>query len=359
MENLQPHAPIHQRRNSLVPALVCGFLLLLACWPAAVFAAPKTDIITLVNGDVITCEIKEMVRGKVRADTDHMGTVYIEWDKVTRMTSNYWFLISLKNGSLVYGQMSVAEEENLLVVSFQEKSVTLSLSSIVEIQPIRYEFWEKFDLAVAFGLNWTKASEVLQTNFSTSAKYRGQLYSWGLDGSSMYTDQGEGDINRRNQLDLFLGRELNGRLNGSLETGMYRNDELGIRMRLNGGANLGYFLVRNSHLEFLVQLGANLNREWATQDAPPTNNSEARLGTDFSLFYYDSPKTDLTVALDVYPNLTQSGRVRIEGSISARHELFKDLFLKLQMYESRDNKPPAGANAKVDRGIVFALEWSK
>lgn len=359
MANHQQHTPSRRRRGSRILGLVFGILVLLGCWPAAVHAAPKTDIVILVNGDVITCEIKEMVRGKVRASTDHMGTIYIEWDKVARVTSNYWFLVSLKNGSLVYGQMSSADKEGSLVVSFQDKSVILGMGSIVEIQPIRYEFWEKFDLAVAFGLNWTKASEVLQTNFNASAEYKGQLYSWGLSGSSMFTEQGEGDITRRNQLDLFVERELNGRLSGSLDSGLYRNDELGIRLRLNGGANLGYYLVRSSHLEFQTYLGASLNREWGTADAPASNNAEARVGTDFRIFYYDSPKTDLTVTMDVYPNLTQSGRVRFESSIAARHELFKDLFLKLQLYESRDNKPPAGANAKDDRGIVFSLEWSK
>ncbi|MEN8008582.1 MAG: hypothetical protein ABFS42_16355, partial [Candidatus Krumholzibacteriota bacterium] len=71
------------RRNHLV--LLATVCLLIAVRSGFASDVPKTDVITLVNGDVITCEIKEMVRGKVRAKTDHMGTIFIEWDKVTRV----------------------------------------------------------------------------------------------------------------------------------------------------------------------------------------------------------------------------------------------------------------------------------
>jgi hypothetical protein len=175
----------------------------------------------------------------------------------------------------------------------------------------------------------------------------------------MITDKGEGAVTRRNELNVFLSREISGKLNGKVDSGLYRNDELGVRMRLNGGANLGYFILRTSHLELRTLAGANLNREWSSADAPPTNNAEARLGTSFTAFYYDTPKTDLTVAADLYPNLTDGDRTRFEGSVSARQELVKDLFIKVEYYESQDTKPPAGANAKEDRGIVFSIEWTK
>ena len=336
-----------------------GLFILLACWPATAAAIPKTDVITLVTGDIITCEIKEMSRGKVRAKTDHMGTVYIEWNKTVRVVSNYWFLVSLKNGSLVYGQMSDSGKDGYLVVSFQEMSTTLAMSSVVEIQPIRYDFWDRFDVSVALGINWDKASQVLQSNFDANAEYKGQLYSWGLAAGSMLTDKGEGEVTRRNELNVFLRREISGKLNGTVDSGLYRNDELGVRMRLNGGANLGYYILRTSHLELLTLGGANLNREWSSADAPPANNVEGRLGTSFTAFYHDTPKTDLTVEADLYPSFTDGDRIRFEGNVSARQEIVKDLFIKLEYYESRDSKPPAGANSKEDRGIVFSIEWTK
>jgi hypothetical protein len=350
----------HRSSHSSFGRFLCGCLLiLLACRPDPAAARPKTDIITLINGDILTCEIKEMIRGKVRAKTDHIGTISIKWDKIARLESQYWFLITLKNGSLAYGQISDSGEDGYLLVSFQETSTTLSMSQVIEMEPVRYDFWDRFDISASLGINWTKASDVLQSNFDAGAKYKGRLYTWGLDASSMITDKGDEDVTRRNELNVFLQREISGKFNWTVDTGAYRNDELGMRMRVNVGANLGYFFFRTNHIELQALGGANFNREWATADSSPTNNAEGRVGTSFIIFYHDTPKTDLTVKADLYPGLTDTDRVRFEGSISGRQEIVKDLFVKLEYYESRDSKPPEGANAKADRGIIFAIEWTK
>lgn len=357
MANLHPHHPLMSAR---IPwALLAGLFLLLVMWQTPALAVPKTDVITLISGDIITCEIKEMVRGKVRAKTDHMGTVSIEWDKVAHIVSNYWFLVSLKDGSLIFGQMSESNEDGSLVVDSQSRSMTIPMNTVVEIQPVRYDLWDRFDMSAAFGFNWNKGSQVLQSNLDASVKYKGSLYSWGVDLNAMVTDRGEGEITRRNELGLWLGREISGRLHGTLDGGSQRNDELGLRQRLSGGLNLGYFLTRSSHLEWQTLLGASINREWATDDSEASNNAEGRLGTQFVLFYYDSPKSDITIQADAYPNFTVKGRWRFEGSISGRQEIISDLFIRLEYYESRDSKPPSGANATSDRGIVLSIEWTK
>ncbi len=345
------------RRHHL---LSCALLILLVYWSGQAAASlPKTDVITLISGDVITCEIKEMVRGKVRAKTDHIGTISIKWDKVARLDSQYWFLVTLRGGTLVYGQLPDSGEDGVLVVGFQEKVTTVPMSQVIEIEPVRYDLWDRFDISVSFGVNWTKASDVLQSNFDTSANYKGRLYSWGLNASSMVTDKGEGDITRRNELSIFLQREISGKLNWEVDTGTYRNDELGVRFRVNLGGNLGYYFFRTNHLELKALGGANVNREWATLDSDPSNYFEGRVGTNFIIFYHDTPKTDLTVKADMYPGISDTDRVRFEGSISGRQEIIKDLFVKLEYYESRDTNPPAGALSTEDRGIVFSIEWTK
>lgn len=352
-----PSLPVRFRwaRRLLFGSLV----ILFAFSPGPAAAMPKTDVITLENGDVITCEIKEMIRGKLRAKTDHLGEVSIKWDKITKIVSNYWFLITLRDGSLIYGQMSETSQEGQLVVGLQEKSTTIPLIEVVEIQPVRYGLWDRFDISAAFGLNWNKGSDVFQSNIAAGVQYKGAVYSWGLDLDAMVTEQSDDQVTRRNNLDLWLGREVSGRFNSSVNTGTTRNDELGLRRRISLGLNGGYFLVRSSHLEWSAILGATVNREWSTGEADPAYNAEGRIGTDFTLFYHDSPKSDITVKADFYPNITVSDRYRFEGSITGRQEIIKDLFIRLDYYESHDTKPPDGANASSDRGIVLSIEWTK
>jgi len=340
--------------------LVVGLCLMMAGWAATAGAVPKTDVLTLSNGDVLTCEIKEMSRGQLQASTDDLGTVSIKWDKISRVVSHYWFLISIKEGKLIYGQMSESNKDGFLTVNFQEKTTTVPMSDVVEIQPVRYEFWDRVTMSASFGFNYSQGSDVLQTNAAASMKYQGPIYTWGFSGYLMITDQGEsGGVTRRDQIDLTLGREISGRFNGNTTAEAYRNDELGIRMRVSGGLNVGYYLLRKSHLELETSLGANVNREWATADSDPTNNAEGDIGLAYSMYYYDSPKTNLTLSADYYPSFTISGRHRFEGNIVGKQEIIKNLYLALNYYESRDNKPPAGANATSDRGVVISIEWSK
>ena len=357
MAILHPHRPLFSARNHL--ALMTGLFLLLVVWQTPALAMPKTDVITLENGDVITCEIKEMVRGKLQVKTDHMGTLYIEWEKVVHITSTYWFLISVRDGSLVYGQLDDSEHPAHVAISFQERSRSIPMDSIVEIQPIRYSLWDRFAMSASIGFNWNKGSGVFQANTSANVKYSGTIYNSGLDLSTMTTTQGDDETTRRNQFDLWLQREISGKLNGNGNTGYERNDELGLRARISAGLNVGYFLARSNHLELLTWLGGSLNQEWATEDSDPTQNAEGDIGASFNMFYFDSPKSDISVVIDVYPSFTESGRRRFEGKISGSQEIINDLAIKLEYYESRDSKPPSGANATSDRGIIFSIEWRK
>jgi hypothetical protein len=64
-------------------------VLMLACWLAAtgIASAQKTDVVELLNGDRVTCEIQKLSRGKLTVKTDGIGTISIEWDDVERVTS--------------------------------------------------------------------------------------------------------------------------------------------------------------------------------------------------------------------------------------------------------------------------------
>ncbi len=61
-------------------------------------AAQKTDVVRLVNGDSITCEIKTLNKGQLTADTDDMGTLHMEWDKVISVASKRIFQVETSGG---------------------------------------------------------------------------------------------------------------------------------------------------------------------------------------------------------------------------------------------------------------------
>src|SRR5688572_33379116 len=54
-------------------------------------AQPRTDVITLANGDRVTGDVERLDRGRVEFKTDDIGTIYLEWDKVATVVSKNQF----------------------------------------------------------------------------------------------------------------------------------------------------------------------------------------------------------------------------------------------------------------------------
>lgn len=93
------------------------FLLLMLIFFSQSAWAQKTDIVYLKNGDRITGEVKSMGRGKLELSTDHMGTLFIEWEQILQLTSNTSQAVELTNGQRFYGSLEKSEDENTVVVN--------------------------------------------------------------------------------------------------------------------------------------------------------------------------------------------------------------------------------------------------
>src|SRR6516165_10212561 len=74
-------------------------LVLALMWPARAEAGHgKVDRIQKSNGDIVTCEVLSLVRGVLKVKTDGMGTITIEWNKVSLITSPAIFEVELASG---------------------------------------------------------------------------------------------------------------------------------------------------------------------------------------------------------------------------------------------------------------------
>ena len=103
-----------------IPHHVCR-LMLAALWPLVLTgvadAQGKTDVVVMTNGDTVTCEIKELVRGRLRVSTDSMGTVQIEWDDVRQVTSLSRFEVELDSGERFVGSFQATSQPDRLAVT--------------------------------------------------------------------------------------------------------------------------------------------------------------------------------------------------------------------------------------------------
>jgi len=320
-------------------ALTLLLLLLLLLSPATDAQAAKTDILILHNGDRITGEIKSLARGQLSYSTDNSQTLSIEWDKVARLSSAYFFLLETQNGFKYFGSLAEASHDSVLVVTWMESINELEILDVVRITPIKKTFWDRVDGSLSVGYSATKASAVSQFTLDGNAKYKGQIYSTELALNAITTNERDDKTTRTFNFSLDQSKRLKRRWVATATGGAQRNDELGLDLRLLLSGELGYNLIHTNASMLPISLGLSVNREWS-EDQTADNNLEGVISASYSLYFYDSPKTDLTTTITLYPSLTTRGRLRRYFSINLSHELFNDFFVKLTYNASHDNDPP-------------------
>ena len=134
------------------------------------------------------------------------------------------------------------------------------------------------------------------------------------------------------------------------------NQELGLDLRSLVGATFGRYLVQGQGREWRAGAGLAASAEEGS-DGSRRESLEAVLTTSLRLFRFDSPETNVTANLTLLPSLTESGRLRGEGSLELRHEIVNDLFFEISLYDSYDNEASEGAESN-DWSIVTGLGYS-
>ena len=163
-------------------------------------AAPKTDVVVLVNGDRITGEVKELSYGQLEFKTDHMGTVYIEWDEVHSLTTKQVLQVEMLDGSRRFGAApeAAAAPSSLLLAphgtNAAEQPVMVAMADVARISTLEQgAFFQRLDGSVSLGYSYTQATDIMQSNFAGDIGSRNVKRKWdvALDWSSSSESGGE------------------------------------------------------------------------------------------------------------------------------------------------------------------------
>jgi len=344
------------------PAIAWLAFLALAPWmPLPAVAAPKTDVVVLANGDRLTGEIKSLEQNRLKLSTDHMGTVYIEWDKIARVQSDQYLLLEREDGLRYYGQLKPGTEDGRLQVDRGDARATpenVAMASVVRAVPIEGgEFIDRLDGYVSAGLDIAKANDRRSMDFAGGLSSRTREREWALDGSMNLTDDDSGETSERYdaQFQYRQFREL--RDFYMTFAGLSRNTELDLNLRTMLGAGYGRYFVQTNTADWVGGLGLAYSNEHYT-GSEKFNSVEAVFYTQFSVFRYDFPETDIGGTLSLLPSLTKSGRYRSEADLHAKYEFVDDLYFELRLWGSFDSEPPTEGATKSDYGLVTSLGYS-
>jgi putative salt-induced outer membrane protein YdiY len=370
MKASERYIPPTRRATSHIELLLIAALALLALEPMQAQAQPPaspgtgtnetfTDRIYLTNGDRISGRIKELDRGKLRVKTTTMDTVYLNWLDVEAIESNTFLRIVRTDGSFTYGRARRSSASSTIeIYDGDDEAVDLPALEIASIKPLRVtdSKWKRLEGDITAGFDYKKASDILLVNVNSNLRLREEKYELDFGFNWNETTRADNNNSSRAELSGNYSRLLRDRWFWRGTVGLERNQELGIDLRTIVSGTAGRYLMQTSKMRFEVNGGMAASRELGTDDTV-RESIEGVVRSSFDLFKLNIPITRLSANLNVFPGITESGRVRVNSDITLRNELIRDLFWDLSFYSSFDNQPAEGAR-KDDYGVVTSIGMS-
>ncbi len=341
-------------------ALVLLFLTL----SAACSAREKRDVIRLVNGDRITCEIIKLEKGYLYVKPEYAdGTVAMDWSKIASITSSQSFVVADNAGKRYSGTLQSKAEANAphelqLQVTNSSTSHVIDAKEVVQIHPTDTIFWQNLHGGVNAGLNYAKQQNRTQYNFQTNAAF--ERTKWQVTANYESSFSGGGNLSDlRNDLRLNVIRQLLSPRNFYLGLADFlQSDEQQLDLRTTFGGALGHRFRYTNNSFIAAYGGAVWNRERYSSEATTNrtgDSAEAVLATQVNFFKFKT--TDILADARLYPSLTDQGRVRFDLNTSLKLRLAKDLYWNFGYYLNFDSRPP-DTLPKTDFGSTSGLGWS-
>jgi hypothetical protein len=326
-------------------------LLLLLCTGSA--RAQKTDSVWIRNGDRITGEVEALSRGLLKYSTDDLGTIYIEWDKVDRISTTTLVEVLLTSGQKYYGFLQPGASGWLGLAG-----ESLPLSQIVAMRPIDQKFFGRLSGYLDLGFSYQKANKTVQLTTGAQVVYRARTTETAFLISTFLEDREDADQTSRLASSFTERLLLSNRWSTGAVVGYDINEELDLAGRGRLVAFGARTFVQSNHIELYLTGGTLVTRERYFSTDSSATGLEGLLGASFRAFRYDRPKLDLVISTQVYPSFTVAGRVRMQNDLRASYELIKDFMLTATLFDAYDSKPPTADAPTNDFGTTLSITWT-
>ncbi len=331
--------------------------LVFAFFPAATAFAQKTDVVVLLNSDRTTGEIKSYDQGRLTVDTSHSSWVSVKWNQILSITSEKQFDVETIDGVHHFGQLAPSDPPGRLMVVSGPATVTVSFFDVFGLAPVRQRFWRRWEGSLNLGFNYTQSSNLVQFNVDADATYRRRNYQLVADLSSFFSRQDGATATERGTFGLIYDRFLGNRWLAEGGVGLDRNVQLGLNLRISAGIGGGRNIIQTNQRQLIVFAGLLGNHEQPVE-GEGKYNAEASVGGRYSFFMYDFPKLTVSASVQVYPSLTDGGRVRLEAAGSVKREIISDFYLSLSVYDSFDSRDPSTGQSRNDWGPTLSIGWT-
>ena len=345
-------------------------LLLFMVFPGICSARERKDILLFTNGDRITCEIMRLDQGMLYVRLPYArGEVGFDWAQIASVESAESFVVADKTGRRYTGTLQKVADTNTteapkespkemkIEVKGPSTSQVVPGKEVVEIDRTDSGFWQNLHGDLNGGLNYSKQQNRTQFNFQSNTDF--QRTKWSMAAYYQSNFSGGGDVsNLRNDLQLNGQRQLRSPRNfymGLAEFLQSNEQQLELRTTLGGALGHVFSHTNNSFINGYGGVIWNHERYSAEATTGRTGSSaEAVLGTQLNFFRFRT--TSIVTDAQLYPSLTDLGRVRFNLNTSMKLRIAKRLDWTFGFFLNSDSRPPENL-PKTDYGSNSGLSW--
>lgn len=314
----------------------------------------QKDSLILTNEDVIVGEIKNMDRGVLTIETDYSDSDFkIEWEKISKIYTETYFLITLTDGRRFNGNISSTDSANINI-NLGDAFVSTRRDDIVYLKEVDSGFWSRLNASLDLGYSLTKANNLRQLSVRSTIGFLAERWSADANYNSVYSSQDEVSDVRRIDAGLTYRFFLPNDWYLLAQLSWLSNTEQNLALRTTSKLGLGRYLIHTNQTYWGVQGGVSFNDESFSNETSSRRSGEGFVGTELNM--YDIGDLNLLTNVVVYPSLTESGRWRVDYTFDLKYDLPLDFYIKLGFTLNYDNQPANNASS-TDYVIQTSFGW--
>jgi putative salt-induced outer membrane protein YdiY len=329
------------------------------CSPAH---AGRKDVVVMTNGDRLTGKVKRLQNGLLYVETDYAsGNIGLDWNQVQSVQSSATYRIVLNNGQRLEGKIEKisganATREDFLIREATEE-VQVASAAVASIDSRKPTFWRQLQGSMDFGYSFTSGNSQSTLNLDTSTAYKTAGWEATTSFDSTFNGQSGSSKTNRQDVQATASKFLNRNSFVVALSDFLHSSQQNLTLRTTLGGGYGRYLIRttNSNLAWLGG-AAYIHESFNTPHGQPSDQDmEAVAGLQYSFIRFNLGEFDSK--LQVFPGLTDAGRVRLKTNNLLTINLRNNFHLAFTFWDNFDSRPPVTAKRN-ELGISTGIGWS-
>ncbi len=322
----------------------------------------KDDVILLANGDRLTGEIKKVEFGILYLKSDlATDTLKLDWKNVVSVQSKARYEFEMRAGDRYIGViLSQPEDQSATgevdIRKDDGSSIRLNIREILGVRELQRSILGRLNLTLDAGISFTQGNKQTQTTVQSSLAFLKPKYSFKMDASSLFSGTSGTTDTSRHELSMAADRVLSVDWNFVFLSALLHDNQQQLALRATAGGGLRRMFIKSNRVLLSAVGGfAYTNENYFPEAGSDRNNAEILTSVNFTTYHFRG--SELQILIQVFPSLSDIGRVRVDAYSYWKWEIVKDLYWKFSLLNNYDSRPP-DPGSKNNLSFTSSVGWS-